>query len=149
MRLVSIFLAMSGFVIAKDAPDWSRPRELPSLDVRWRMAVDACDVIATDSVVYTMSEDALVAHDAESGEVFWRQSEVGGRCLYGRGLMRAEGALFVGSMGGVYRVDESSGDVTEFVSLGYASDLYGPPLLVDVKDAALALGEVCSGDLPS
>ena len=129
------FAALAPSLAGQDAPDWSRPRALPSLDVRWRVAVDACDVLTTDDVVYVLAEDGLVAHDAVSGDVSWEQDEVGGSCLYSaRQLVLVDAALFVGTPNGVYRLAASTGDVTEFLPMARVRDMFDPPLLVDMAD---------------
>lgn len=135
MGLSYVFLLLAGFASAQESPDWSRPRDLPSLSVSWRLAVDACDVRATENVVLILSEKGLTAHRAETGEILWEQVEVGSDCLYSVDqLQLAGGAVFVGTSRGVYRLDEASGDVTEFLALGRVHDFIRSPLLVGVEE---------------
>ena len=46
---------------ADDAPPWSRPRELPSLIVRWQRAGKPCALTIRDGVVYALEPGFTLA----------------------------------------------------------------------------------------
>src|SRR6266550_9595755 len=65
--LLSVFAALA----SSEPLDLSRPRELPSLDVRWTSQISATSLRIDEDIAYVMSYDRLVALDPATGNVLW------------------------------------------------------------------------------
>jgi hypothetical protein len=135
------------------SPDWSRPRDLPSLVVRWQRLQGACAVRPSGDVILALEPGKIVALDARRGTALWEHSIDTAECPYWwqRPIQVVVGLVAVAVNDHLYVVDAATGQRRHDVPLGgRLSHTWGPPLLVSVdtkdRDTLLSI-DVATGQI--
>lgn len=114
-------LALAGLVLSpapvQGAPDWSRPRRLPSLVRLWQDDLVPCRVELKDGVLYALGGDRLVALDARTGHQR-SETRLPTRCDYSTTLAVARDVVVVAAGEELHVVDRASGALRHSVALG-------------------------------
>src|SRR5262245_3557735 len=122
---------------AAEVPDWSRPREMPSLVVQWQRPGEPCAVATRDGTVYVLEPGRLLAVDAENGSTRWEHALDTDNCPYHwqRPLLALDDVIVVGVEDHLEIVDRMSGAHRQTQPLGGRfSTMWGPPVLVEARD---------------
>jgi hypothetical protein len=117
------------------SPDWSKPRDLPSLVVRWTRAQGACALLAQGDAVFALEPRRVVALHAHTGNVRWERALDTDDCPYWwqYPLVIERGRLAAAAGDRVYVFALETGEPLGTVGLpGRFSTLWGPPLLASV-----------------
>jgi hypothetical protein len=126
---------MSTAAHAATQPDWSRPRELPSLVVAWERPGNACALAVRDGVAYVLEPGKIISLEADSGHVRWQHTIETQECPYHwqRPLLALNDVVVAAVDTHLYVVDRGTGVRRHTLSLGGRfSAMGGPPILVTV-----------------
>lgn len=117
-------------------PSWSRPREMPSLLVRWQRGGEPCALAARDGVVYVLEPGRVAAVDGD-GRTRWEHRTGTQDCpFHWQGpLLLLDELVVVAVEDRLIVIDRATGARRHALPLGgdFAT-MWGPPVLAEAGD---------------
>ena len=139
--LVSVLLSLLGSTASQDSPDLARPRDLPSVKVRWTWNRPARGLKIDGDVAYVLSFDRIAALDARDGSTVWEKVIPGSGGWAGMAdPFVAGGFVAISAETKLLLLDKTTGDTRHEIDLGGAVvAIAGPPLVAIVGDGGSML----------
>src|SRR5262245_42092177 len=130
-------LAAATSAPAGDSPPWSKPRELPSLIVRWQRPGEPCALTIRDGTVYALEPGRVVALDGATGRLRWEHVLQTEHCPFHwqQPLLALESVVVVAVEERLRIIGRARGGRLHTLPLGGRfSQMWGPDVLVEAGD---------------